>query len=63
MKRPHQPTDGPDYFALQELYRDNNRELIMDTLALAGHTDRFIDGVSRGTWSMKKRLIGMKITI
>jgi len=50
-----------DVERLKELYKEGDREFMMEILATCGFDDNFINDVSSGVWSLRKEIIGKKL--
>lgn len=47
---------------LKTLYQEGHREIILETLHLAGISDQVIDFISDGLWSERQALIGLDLS-
>jgi len=50
-----------DVERLKELYKEGDREFMMEILSACGFDDNFINDVSGGAWILRKEIIGKKL--
>lgn len=48
---------------LKSTWKEYRREYMLKVLELCGFDDDFIDDISDGLWSLRRRIIGKKIKI
>ena len=51
--------NGKEVAKLKTLYQEGHREIILETLHLAGISDQVIDYISDGLWGERQAIISM----